>query len=161
MALPNSARMLAGYCWKWISKNDSTKFDFELEDGKYRKQWNMATAGQAWITQNNHKDEIGCIHTSQGLELDYVGVIIGPDLIVRDGHLIFNVNERASGDKTVYTLRKKHPTKYERELAETIIRNTYRTLMTRGMKGCFIWAEDKETRDYFKGFAKFFKRSQE
>ena len=100
--------------------------------------------------------EVGCIHTCQGLELDYVGVIIGPDLVVRNGKIITDANKRASTDKSVFGYKKMF--KEDPDMAEgmgnMIIKNTYRTLMTRGMKGCFIYCTDPETQEYFKNLIK-------
>ncbi|MBC7764536.1 DUF2075 domain-containing protein, partial [Microbacteriaceae bacterium] len=96
----DKARMLAGYCWKWISRNEARLRDIEI--GDFKATWNLNSDGQAWIIQPGSVSEIGCIHTSQGLEVDYVGVIIGPDLIVRDGKVITDVAKRASTDKSVH-----------------------------------------------------------
>jgi hypothetical protein len=79
----NSARVVAGYCWPWASKNDYNAYDIVLEDGQYRRRWNLDRDGSLWIIAPNSVEEVGCIHTCQGLEVDYIGVIIGPDLIVR------------------------------------------------------------------------------
>jgi DUF2075 family protein len=106
-----------------------------------------------WLIKESSFEEIGCIHTCQGLELDVVGVIIGPDLIVRDGQIITDASKRSGNDRTIATwktLMKTDPIATERRL-RALIQNTYRTLMTRGMKGCFIWSEDEETREWFRG----------
>jgi len=97
-------------------------------------------------------EQIGCIHTIQGLELDYVGVIIGPDLIVRDGEIQTDGRKRSSMDRSVRGIRKLYkedPETAKRE-ADEIIKNTYRTLMTRGMKGCFVFCTDPETNAWFR-----------
>lgn len=146
----NKSRMVAGYCWKWISKNNTVLRDIII--GDYKASWNLSLHGQAWIIQPNSVSEIGCIHTCQGLELDYVGVIIGPDLIVRNGIVITDATKRASSDlslKGIKSMLKTDPDK-AKQLADRIIKNTYRTLMTRGMKGCYIYCTDPETQDYFK-----------
>ncbi len=146
----NKSRMVAGYCWNWISKrNDSLK---DINIGDYSAQWNLDKDGQAWIIQPNSVDQVGCIHTCQGLELDYVGVIIGPDLVIRNGKIITNALERASTDKSIKGYKKmsaEHPEE-ARAVSEMIIKNTYRTLMTRGTKGCYIYCVDSETQDYFR-----------
>ena len=95
---------------------------------------------------------MGCIHTCQGLEVDYIGVIIGPDLIVRNGHVQTVPAARDRFDKTLrgYKTRfKKNPESAAAE-ADLIIKNTYRTLMTRGMKGCYVYCSDEETANYFR-----------
>lgn len=145
----NKARMLAGYCWKWISKRKPELKDIVIND--YEVTWNLDTDGQAWMIKPNSVSEVGCIHTSQGLEVDYVGVIIGPDLIVRNGEVITVPEERASTDKSVHgwkKLMKENPVATKARL-DQIIKNTYRTLMTRGQKGCYIYCTDPETQEYF------------
>lgn len=146
----NKARLLAGYCWKWISKRQPKLHDIVI--GDYKATWNLNEDGQGWIAKPNSVTEVGCIHTSQGLELDYVGVIIGPDLVVRDGKVITDVSQRASSDKSVSgwkKLAKENPEETQAR-CEAIIKNTYRTLMTRGQKGCYIYSTDPETQSYFK-----------
>jgi len=145
----NKARLVAGYCWKWISKRNPQLKDIVI--GDYKATWNLDTDGQSWLIKPNSVTEVGCIHTCQGLELDYVGVIVGPDLIVRNGKIITQPQERASTDRSIHTwktLIKKEP-KVTRERLDVIIKNTYRTLMTRGQKGCYIYCVDEETRKYF------------
>lgn len=146
----NKSRMLAGYCWRWISKNEPSLKDIIIDD--YKATWNLNKHGQAWIVHPDSVNEVGCIHTCQGLELDYVGVIIGPDLIVQDGKILTDAEKRASTDKSISGYKKmlKENPKKAKETADMIIKNTYRTLMTRGMKGCYIYCTDKETQEYFK-----------
>ena len=96
--------------------------------------------------------EAGCIHTSQGLEFDYVGVIIGDDLRYKDGKVVTDYSKRAKTDqsmKGIKGLAKENPEKASL-VAEEIIKNTYRTLMTRGMKGCYVYCTDKKLADYLK-----------
>ncbi|MEO5949866.1 MAG: DUF2075 domain-containing protein [Candidatus Saccharimonadales bacterium] len=147
--LKNKARLLAGYCWKWISGKDSSLKDIQIDN--YKATWNLKAHGQSWIIHPESVSEVGCIHTSQGLELDYVGVIIGPDLIVRNGKIITDVSKRASSDKSVQGWKKmmKEDPKSASARFDMIIKNTYRTLMTRKQKGCYIYCTDKETADYF------------
>jgi uncharacterized protein len=146
----NKSRILAGYCWKWVSKTQPELKDIVI--GDYTARWNLNEHGQAWIVHKNSVNEVGCIHTCQGLELDYAGVIIGPDLIVRDGKIITDASKRASTDKSIFGYKKmlKENPEIAKETADMIIKNTYRTLMTRGMKGCYIYCTDEETREYFK-----------
>jgi DUF2075 family protein len=145
----NKARLVAGYCWKWISKRNPQIKDIVI-DG-YKATWNLDTDGQAWLIKPDSVSEVGCIHTCQGLELDYVGVIVGPDLIVRNGKIITQPQERASTDRSIHTwktLIKKEP-KVTKVRLDAIIKNTYRTLMTRGQKGCYVYFIDDETRQFF------------
>jgi len=147
----NKSRMVAGYTWKWISKKDPILNDIEI--GDYKAKWNLTKHGMGWIIHPESVSEVGCIHTCQGLELDYVGVIIGPDLIVRNEKVITDFRERATTDqslKGIKKIAKEQGEEYAQKLAEPIIKNTYRTLMTRGMRGCYIYSEDEETREYFR-----------
>ena len=146
----NKARMVAGYCWKWISKKNPVLKDIQI--GNYQATWNLNKDGQAWIIQPDSVSEVGCIHTCQGLEVDYIGVIVGSDFVVRNGEAITDPKERASTDKSVQgwkTLKKTKPEETKKRL-DAIIKNTYRTLMTRGMKGCYVYFVDKETEDFFR-----------
>ncbi len=145
----NKARMVAGYCWKWISKNNSLLKDIVI--GNYKATWNLDSDGQAWIIKPNSVNEVGCIHTCQGLEVDYIGVIVGPDLIVRNGTVITQPSERASTDKSIsgWRARLRENPGIANTRLDAIIKNTYRTLMTRGQKGCFVYFVDEETRQFF------------
>jgi len=145
----NKARMVAGYCWDWVSKKQPQLRDIVI--GRYEATWNLDTDGQAWIIKPNSVSEVGCIHTCQGLELDYVGVIVGEDLIVRDSRIVTQPDKRSRMDKSVSgwkALRKVDPGGTAERL-DAIIKNTYRTLMTRGQKGCSVYFVDAETRGYF------------
>jgi len=150
-AISNKSRMLAGYCWEWISKKENDSYDIVFPDSDFNHKWNLASDGMKWIISKDSVSEIGCIHTSQGLELENVGVIIGNDLIVRDNKIITNFRERAKSDKSLSGIvahYKKNPKEAE-EIADKIIKNTYRTLLTRGMKSCHVCFVDEETKEYF------------
>jgi uncharacterized protein len=148
----NKARMVAGYCWDWKSKNEAGAFDIEIPEFNFKAQWNLGSDGSTWAIARNSVDQIGCIHTCQGLEFDYVGVIVGPDLVVRDGIVVTDGFNRSKNDQSIKGFKsqfKKNP-KEAALRVDAIIKNTYRTLMTRGQKGCFIYCTDKETNEYFK-----------
>ena len=150
--ISNRARMVAGYCWKWPSKTNRNDYDIQFPEFDFQMKWNLTEDGSTWIISPNSVNEIGCIHTCQGLEVDYIGVIIGPDLIARNGKLITDASKRASSDTSVKgykRLLKENPEQGKAAL-DLIIKNTYRTLMTRGMKGCYVYCVDKETEEYFK-----------
>ncbi len=141
----NRSRVVAGYCWKWPSKKkDPQAWDIELPAFNYRRQWNLAKDSSLWIVTPGSVDQVGCIHTCQGLELDYVGVIVGPDLAYRDGRVVTDATKRASSDQSVKGLKALLETEPDkaRALADDIVKNTYRTLMTRGMKGCYVYCAD-------------------
>lgn len=140
----NKARMLAGYCYEWVSKNDYSLYDINLIND-FHAQWNFSSTN-TWAIDKDSFEQVGCIHTSQGLEFDYVGVIIGKDLVYRNGRVLTNYEERAKTDQSLKGIK----TTKNYALADKIIRNTYKTLMSRGQKGCFVYCEDKELSNYIK-----------
>lgn len=147
----NKARMVAGYCWEWASKKDKTAMDIIIPEFNFEAQWNLTDDGSLWLIAEKSVDQIGCIHTCQGLELDYIGVIIGNDFVIRDGEVVIQPLEHPGRDKALSGIRgrlKKEP-KAALAAATEVIKNTYRTLMTRGQKGCFIYCTDQETREHF------------
>lgn len=146
----NRARVVAGYCWPWNSKKDPKLMDVVI--GDYERQWNLDQDGSLWIVAPNSVAQVGCIHTCQGLEVDYVGVIIGPDLTIMGDTLVAVPRARDRHDKTMkgfVKMTKEQPAEAAR-LADSIIKNTYRTLMTRGMKGCYVYATDAKLRAYLR-----------
>ena len=146
------SRMVAGYCWNWKGKKDSSIEDVRIPEHDFSAKWNLDKDGGLWIMQPDSITEIGCIHTCQGLELDTVGVIVGPDLIVRDGKVVTDATKRSSQDRSIHGYKgwaKKDP-EAARVAADEVIKNTYRTLMTRGMRGCFFYSTDSETNEYFR-----------
>lgn len=146
------SRLVAGYCWRWKSKNDPSAFDIEFPEDDFRMRWNLAEDGSLWILKESSIHEVGCIHTCQGLEMDWVGVIIGPDLVVRDGKVLARPEARDRYDSTVRGYKKmlKEDPDRARSLGRTIVLNTYRTLMSRGMRGCYLYCTDEETRAWFR-----------
>lgn len=147
-----SSRLLAGYCWPWVSKNDVSRYDIDFPEANLALRWNLSRDGLGWLGVASSVNEVGCIHTIQGLEGDYMGVIVGPDLLVRNGVVVTDPAARASTDQSVRGWRQAMKTNPEgtRQRTDEIIRNTYRTLFTRGMRGTYLYSTDTETNDYFK-----------
>lgn len=148
----NKSRLLAGYCWEWptAGRADIHQREIVIPEHNFAISWNLNDS--IWAISPDSVAEAGCIHTAQGLEFDYVGVIIGPDLRFENGEVITDYTKRAKTDqslKGIKTLIKEEPEKAH-TIADQIIRNTYRTLMTRGQKGCFIFCTDPQLNDYFK-----------
>jgi uncharacterized protein len=148
----NCSRVVAGYCWTWPSRKAPETWDIELPEFDYRRRWNLDKDGSLWIVTPGSVEQVGCIHTCQGLELDYVGVIIGPDLAYRDGRIVTDATKRASSDQSVKGLKSmlKEDPGSARALADAIVKNTYRTLMTRGMKGCYVYCTDAPLAAYIR-----------
>lgn len=149
----NKARMLAGYCWEWKTKKDNgkDKYDIVLPEFDFKMKWNL-NSKEPWAIGNNSVNEIGCIHTCQGLEFDYVGVIIGEDLRYENGQVISDFTKRARSDKSLNGIKKLYKNNKQEALdrADELIKNTYRVLMTRGMKGCYIYCKDEALQKYLK-----------
>lgn len=147
----NKARMLAGYCWPWVSKKDKNALDIIIPSKGFSAQWNFSST-ETWAIDKDSVDQIGCIHTSQGLEFSYVGVIIGDDLRYENGRVITDYKARATTDQSLSGLKGlcNKGNKEALDKVDFIIRNTYRTLLSRAMKGCFIYCTDKALANYLK-----------
>ena len=159
--IENKSRIVAGYCWDWISKKDprGDKYDIVIskdEDSRlksdFKMKWNFNNT--LWSIEKS-VEQVGCIHTSQGLDFDYIGVIIGNDLRYENGKIITDYTKRAKIDrnygsfKGMKKLYNNNPIEAAK-LEEEIIKNTYRTLLTRGQKGCYIYCADKPLAEYLK-----------
>lgn len=149
----NKSRLLAGYCWNWNKegKNKSNIHDISIPRYNFSISWNLGNTS-TWAIDKKSVNEVGCIHTSQGLDFDYVGVIIGPDLRYESEKIITDFNKRARTDQSLKGIKKlaKNNLLQAKKIADKIIKNTYRTLMTRGQKGCYIYCCDKSLSEYFK-----------
>ena len=140
----NKARMVAGYCYDWNVKHHRGNTDIELPGG-FQAKWNLEN-DKIWAINPRSFEEVGCIHTAQGLEFDYVGVLIGRDLTFDTGSGRVCTNKEAiSKDDKSSGIRGASD-----EVARRLILNTYKTLLTRGQKGCYVYCEDEALREYFK-----------
>ena len=149
----NKARMVAGYCWDWVKagQNNTDVLDITIPEFGFAKSWNLGNTS-TWAIDPESIEQIGCIHTCQGLEFDYVGVIIGDDMRYENGRIVTDATKRAKTDSSLKGLKKliaEDPDAAE-EIADKIIKNTYRTLMTRGMKGCYVYCTDTSLAEYLK-----------
>jgi len=132
------SRMVAGYSWEWVSKNNPKLYDIRLENQAYR--WNKIT--NDWINSGNAVNEIGCIHTTQGYDLNYTGIIFGreisydrkkKEIIILKEYYYDKIGKIADSDL---------------EVKEYII-NIYRTIMQRSIKGAYIYVFHPELKEYF------------
>ena len=143
------SRMVAGFAWKWSSKNNKSAYDIEIDGMKFR--WNSTQNN--WIGSKNAPKEVGSIYTVQGDDLNYVGIIIGNDLIYRDGKLVFN--RKACADSGAMKRSQRQVANNEQineaDMLEQVLR-TYRILMNRAVKGVYIYACDKELNNYLKKY---------
>ena len=146
----NKSRIVAGYCWDWLKdyQNDTNVYDIVIDD--FKMSWNLKNSIFALDETSIH--EVGCIHTCQGLEFDYVGVIIGEDMRYEDHHIVTDFTKRAKTDQSLKGIKKlaKKDLNKANQIADEIIKNTYRTLMTRGMKGCYVYCVDQQLNNYLK-----------
>ena len=149
--IANRARILAGYCWEWV-KNEQNNTDYhDIKIGDFEISWNLGN-GEPFAVSETSINEAGCIHTSQGLEFDYVGVIMGDDIRFEDNHVVTDFTRRAKTDQSLKGIKKMYKESPEEanKRADEIIKNTYRTLLTRGMKGCYIYCTDPGMSAYLK-----------
>ena len=149
----NKSRILAGYCWNWPKEGRTTTLvkDIQIPEHNFGISWNLGNS-TTYAIDPDSINEAGCIHTTQGLEFEYVGVIIGDDLRYENGKLIVDINKRAKTDQSIKGIKKlfKENSEEAQRIANEIVKNTYRTLMTRGQKGCYIYCTNKELANYFK-----------
>ena len=146
----NKSRIVAGFCWEWPSeeRNNPSYNDIVIPEHNFGISWNLKD-GELFVLGKDTVKQAGCIHTVQGLEFDYVGVIIGDDLRYENGHIVTDASKRAKSDKSLQGLS--NMSKEERQkIEDRLIKNTYKVLMTRGMKGCYVYCTNKSLSDYLK-----------
>ncbi|MBM7651261.1 DUF2075 domain-containing protein [Neobacillus cucumis] len=143
-------RLLAGYAWDWSKElvNGELAKDVIIEEHNFALPWNDPNRID-WAIHPECANQIGCIHTVQGLEMDYVGVIIGNDLGFDDVTKKIIVRRNEFKDKGA---RPAKPKKGQVDPLDELVRNTYKTLMTRGMKGCFVYCCDKGLAKYIQEY---------
>jgi hypothetical protein len=138
------ARMAAGYCWKW-SDPVPGGLVADVQIGDWQRPWNNkkqtshlgAPGTPFWASDPAGFEQVGCVYTAQGFEYDYSGVIIGPDLVWRTDH--WEARPEFSFDTQV---KRADPGSFDRA-----VRNTYKVLLTRGMRGSLVYSTDPETQD--------------
>ncbi len=141
------ARMAAGFCWPWSAPRPDGSLVPDVVIGDWARPWNLrgeravggAPPSALWATDPAGFGQVGCVYTAQGFEYDWNGVIIGPDLVWRDGGWI--ARRDASRDPDFRSLKKVSDHEFGR-----LVRNVYKVLLTRGMIGTVIYSTDPETR---------------
>jgi len=146
-----SARVAAGFCWKWSDPRPDGTLEDDVVIGGYRRPWDAKPgdwklapgipSASLWATDPNGIEQVGCVYNIQGFELDYVGVIWGKDLVYRFDHGGWVGNKKESADQVV---------KRSKERFVELVKNTYRVLLSRGLKGCFVHFLDKETDNFIR-----------
>lgn len=140
----HGARMAAGFCWRW-SDPIPGGLVLDVEIGNWHKPWNNkkqtshagAPGTPFWASDPAGFEQVGCVYTAQGFEYDYAGVIMGPDLVWRRDRWV--ARSEHSHDVAA---KRGSPEEYDRA-----VRNTYKVLLTRGMRGSLVYSSDPETQE--------------
>lgn len=146
-----TGRVTAGFCWDWSNPNPDGTLKDDVTIGDYHRPWNAKPEARIlasgipksnlWAHDPNGIDQIGCIYTAQGFEFDYVGVIFGNDLVYNFDEQAWKGHAENSADNVV---------KRSKDKFIDLVKNTYRVLLSRGMKGCYVYFMDKDTERFFK-----------
>lgn len=136
------SRLVAGYAWKWLSHKDASVPDIVIGDNKLF--WNSKI--HDWVNSPNAINEVGCIHTIQGYDLNFTGVIIGPEMLYDP------IKKQIVVDKSKYLDSNGHKGVTDPEELRRYIINIYKTLLTRGILGTYVYAVDENLRDYLNSF---------
>lgn len=134
------SRFVAGYGWQWISKNDKSKYDIVIDGLRF--QWNHDNI--EFILKDVNAEQIGCIHTTQGYDLNYVGLIFGPEIILNP-----QTNQIEILQENYYDTNGQNTITDINVLKQYII-NIYKTIMLRGILGCYLYVSDENLRNYFR-----------
>ncbi|WP_079100304.1 DUF2075 domain-containing protein [Streptomyces sp. WMMB 322] len=163
-----SARMVAGYCWPWTKPLGKEKrLETDVRIGDWHRAWNAdsdtfcendAPPSKIWSVHKNGLDQIGCVYTAQGLEWDWCGVIMGDDMVRRDGRWVFRRGKHCAGpEKGVKRVAvpgsfdpKVKPGSVDDEEFARLVRHAYHVLMTRASRATVLYSTDEETRAYLK-----------
>ncbi|MCT3698372.1 DNA/RNA helicase domain-containing protein [Elizabethkingia anophelis] len=143
------SRMVAGYAWEWVSNKNPEVYDIVI--GENRLKWNSATVD--WINSTDSINEVGCIHTTQGYDLNYTGIIIGPELDYDFASGKFIVDKKKYKDKNG-----KNSIPNEEELLDFVI-NIYKTILQRGIQGTYVYVCNDNLRLLLKQFIQPFNSS--
>lgn len=143
------ARLVAGYSWRWNSRGKPGMYDIEI--GDVRLRWN--STNDDWINAKGAEDEVGCIHTTQGYDLNYTGVIFGHEIRYDEG-----LDQIVIEKDNYHDRNGKQTIKDPDELKQYIL-NIYRTIMLRGIRGTFVYACDDGLRNYLKRHVEIYKSS--
>lgn len=144
-----SGRLVAGFCWPWSNPNSDGTLTHDVSIGNFSRPWNARSdkgrlakgvpKSSLWAYDPNGMNQVGCVYTAQGFEFDYAGVIFGDDLRFEEGHWV--ADKTRSYDSTV---------KKSKEAYRQFVKNTYRVLLSRGIKGCYVCFLHPETEQWFR-----------
>ena len=146
-----TGRVTAGYCWHWSLPDQNGNLKDDVVIGDYRRPWDARPEAKKlapgipkatlWADDPNGINQVGCVYNAQGFEFDYVGVIFGPDLRYNFDLQRWEGHPEDSHDSTVRS---------SRDRFVDLVKNTYRVLLTRGMKGCYVHFMDKDTERFIR-----------
>jgi hypothetical protein len=146
----HTGRLVAGFCWPWSAPNHDGSLKDDVVIGNYNRPWNAKPDARMlardipkaslWAYDANGMNQIGCVYTAQGFEFDYVGVIFGPDLYYNPKLACWDGRREHSADPIV---------KRAKDKFLDLVKNTYRVLLSRGLKGCYVHFVDEDTRNFF------------
>ncbi|MGB3856449.1 MAG: DUF2075 domain-containing protein [Methanosarcina flavescens] len=146
-----TGRLTAGFCWPWSQPNRDGKLLNDVVIGDFKRPWNAKQDAKKlakhipkaplWAYDPNGINQVGCVYTIQGFEFDYVGVIFGKDLVYNFDIQRWEGHPEYSEDTVV---------KRSNDQFTDLVKNTYRVLLSRGMKGCYVYFMDKDTENFFK-----------
>ncbi|WP_300687156.1 DNA/RNA helicase domain-containing protein [Chryseobacterium sp.] len=145
------SRMVAGFAWEWISKKDKSKLDIVIDD--ISLQWNNTEID--WVNSANAINEVGCIHTTQGYDLNYTGVIIGPEFdydFINEKFIVNKENYKDKGGKN--TIK-------DEQVLLNYVTNIYKTILLRGIEGTYIYVCNPNLRKYFAQVVPSFENSKD
>lgn len=150
-----TARMAAGYCWPWSDPEPEGTLVPDVRIGDWSRPWNLkgdrsvggAPAAALWATDPAGFGQVGCIYTAQGFEYDHAGIIIGPDLVWRDGH--WRSVREGNRDPAL-----RNRTKVSDHDFDRLVRNVYKVLLTRGMQSAWVYSPDRQTREFLRGLVR-------
>jgi DUF2075 family protein len=144
------SRFIAGYAWPWKSQKNPTEYDIEIENIKLK--WNSTAID--YINSDIHAQEVGCIHTTQGYDLNYAAIIFGPEIVYNPiSKEIEIVKENYKDRNGIATIR-------DNTILKDYVVNIYKTIMLRGILGCYIYVCDENLRNYFKRHIHLFKENE-
>ncbi len=148
----STARLVAGFCWPWSDPDDAGLLVPDVRVGDWTMPWNAKAAARRlgpgipksdfWASDPRGIEQVGCVYTAQGFEFDYVGVIVGPDLVWRP------VERKWAGQRDRSSDRFVRAAKSDDDFTQ-YLKSVYRVLLTRGLRGCYVYFMDDPTRDFF------------
>lgn len=142
-----TSRLVAGYAWKWETKNKTLNelvYEHDIKIDDWSAPWNYNDSKMTWAIRDDGVMQVGCVHTCQGLEFEYCGVIIGNDIRIDENNIL-----HADYDN-YYDVSGKKGLKNNNDELTKLVKNIYKVLLTRGQKGTYIYICDERLREYFK-----------